>query len=274
MSEATSNDKKMRVALFIPTYNSATQIVDVLDRVPAAFGQQVQAIYIFDNKSSDNTLEVLDKYIRNTGKNKICVFQNEKNYYLGGSTVLAFHQAIVDNIDYLICMHSDGQADPQFLTHFSEHLDQGYDFILGSRFLRNSQVGSYSKLRYLFNMIFVYLQWLILKQRVYDIGAFIGFKMSTIKRFPFKEITADMGYHPYLIMVVSKLSDQKIRFKEFPIHWGKVETSNINVMAYALIHLKRIIFLLFGQISKEAPIYRTQLVSGRSSSNIIEVIAE
>lgn len=271
MDTNLKNKMEQKVALFIPTYNSEKNIVEVLEQIPDDFYLSVAVIYIFDNASSDRTVEVIEKYVCDNKKSKIIIFKNSKNYLLGGSTILAFSQAIEDKIDYLICLHSDGQADPVFLNKFKSYINDDYDFILGSRFLKVSQVKEYSRLRFLFNIFFVYLQWLVIRQKVYDLGAFVGFRINTIKELPYNSIDADMGYHPYLIMVSCYLSPRKLKFKEFPISWGKVETSHVSIFKYGLIHLKRIILLLLGIVSEKTKSYESTAVYGDLKNKKIRV---
>lgn len=243
------SDKK-RIALFIPTYNVGKQVGGVLHKIPPDILSQISKIYFVDNISSDDTIEVVKAWAENQAGELCEIYQNKENVFLGGSTKLAFDLALKDEIDYLICMHSDGQASPNDLSQFVEaiKMDQ-YDFILGSRFVSGSDRSNYSPLRYWFNLFFAYLQQVHLKQKVYDIGAFIGFKMETIKRLPYSSVPYDMGYHPYLILIASQLKSD-LKFKEFPIYWGEVETTNVNVWKYGAVHLSRIMKMTLGQYPK------------------------
>jgi hypothetical protein len=75
--------------------------------------------------------------------------------------------------------------------------------------------------------------------------------MRFIRTIPFKSVKPDMGYHPNLILMACKTSPNDVRFMEFPISWGKVETSNVNVFQYGLIHLGRLIKIGFGRLNKD-----------------------
>ncbi len=110
--------------------------------------------------------------------------------------------------------------------------------------MKQSEVKNYSLLRYVFNMFFAYLQQTLLKQKVYDLGAFVGFNLNTVKHLPYRSITFDMGYHPHLILLASRF--KTLSFVEFPIYWGRVEHTSVNVWKYGIIHLGRILKLQCG----------------------------
>lgn len=237
-------DPSTKFALFIPTYNVGTQLPKVLQQLTSKRLDSFAKIYFVDNGSRDQTVETLKTWSQSQDI-PIELYQNKENVYLGGSTSLAFDRALADGMDYLICMHSDGQASAEDLDQFVEAgREKIYDFILGSRFVKGSKTNQYSRTRYLFNYLFCLLQQTLIKEEVYDIGAFIGFRMETIKKIPYKSIPFDMGYHPYLILLASQ-KIRNIKFKEFPIQWGQVETTNVNVLLYGMVHLSRILKLHF-----------------------------
>lgn len=250
----------MKWGIFIPCYNVSQQIESVLRAIPADISRDVDKIYIIDNGSKDDTVAKCLNFAQQHLSQKIFVYQNSENYLLGGSTVIAFHLAQNDDLDYLVCLHGDGQGNPEDLYQFKDAFKEDrYDFVLGSRFLRDSEVEEYSKSRYFVNLIFAYFQQLLIGERVYDLGAYIGFNMKTIKRLPFQTIEADMGYHPYLILAAKYFLKRPLRFKEFPIRWGAVETSNVNPTLYALKHIKKLITLYINgpQLKKQAPALKT-----------------
>lgn len=237
---------KKKVWLFIPCYNIESHIVPTLKRIPQEALERLDRVLIVDNGSSDKTLSVTLDYLKTeTSLSKTEVYQNSENYYLGGSTYIAFSKALQDDVDYVICLHSDGQAPPEELPQFLDHIDspEDYDFISGSRFMEESNTQDYSLLRNLGNRVFSAWQKVILKQEIQDLGAYLAFNMKTISKLPIKDIPFDMGYHPYLVLVAAKLSSRQLRIKEFPIRWGAVEVSHVNIWSYASVHFSRLIQL-------------------------------
>jgi dolichol-phosphate mannosyltransferase len=247
----------MRVALFVPCYNVEATVVQVLEKIPADILEKLEFVLLVDNVSQDNTRTVLTDYLRAKKNPKLRLFFNQQNYSLGGSTIVAFRAAIADNLDFLICLHSDGQADPLDLRNFFPLL-QTEDFVLGSRMLQGSQTADYSLLRKFGNLFFAYLQQIILRQKVYDIGAFIAFNLKTIASLPYAKIKPDMAYQPNLILYAATL--KHLTFREFPIYWGPVTSSHVNIWRYGMEHLVRlfrIFFRIFPLLDRTASDYQS-----------------
>ena len=230
----------MKIALFIPCYNVKKSVLGVLENIPSP--DQFSHIYLVDNNSTDGTRDVLEQYMKTAPANTHLLL-NEKNYSLGGSSIIAFQKALEDKNDFLICMHSDGQADPNDLEKFFP-LDLSFDFVFGSRMMKDSKTSEYSRLRQLGNLFFARLQQWILGQPIYDIGAFVAFNLRTIESISYFRIRADMSYHPTLVLYIA--TQRKIKCREFPIYWGKVEQSSVNIWRYGFEHLGRIFRLGFG----------------------------
>ena len=231
----------MKVILFIPCYNVASKVTQVLDALSPEILQRFWAIYLIDNGSSDGTREILQRYAK--ARPEFTLFFNERNYSLGGSTIIAFREAIRAGADFVICMHSDGQADPKDLAKFFP-LSQDEDFVFGSRMLGASRTSDYSLLRKAGNYFFALLQQLILRQRIFDIGAFVAFNLKTIRSIPFERIPADMSYHPTLVLYLAR--QKRLRLREFPIYWGPVHGTEVNIWAYGTKHLTKLLAMALG----------------------------
>ena len=258
-----SQHPRKRIGLFIPCFNVEHTLPLVLARLPLAASQRLEVILIVDNQSSDATRKVAQECIVRLGLDQAKVYCNVSNYLLGGSTVVAFDLARQMNLDFLICLHSDGQADALDVARFISVIDSGdFDFVLGSRLLKDSRVDGYSRSRYLFNLLFAYLQQPLVGQPVFDLGAYVAFNIKTLTSIPYHRLKADMGYHPYLISCARQFLGRKLRIHEFPIAWGKVETSHINPVVYGLRHAWRLARLAIGgaKLSATTQEYATEQI--------------
>ena len=112
-----------------------------------------------------------------------------------------------------------------------------------------SQTADYSRLRWWVNWAFAKLQQPLLKTSVYDLGAYVAFNLATLREFKFTAVTPDMGYHPLLILTLARVNENPLRFMEFPVRWGKVETSTVNVLSYGFNHLIRLMKLYLARPS-------------------------
>jgi glycosyltransferase involved in cell wall biosynthesis len=232
-----------KVALFVPCYNVEHAVISVLERIPPDTLNRFEEVLLVDNGSQDRTRELLKEFVRSHPE-KFRLFLNEENYSLGGSTIVAIRESLAREVDFLICLHSDGQADPQDLENFFP-LSLDEDFVFGSRLLPGSQTAGYSRVRMLGNWFFTRLQQVILRQKIYDIGAFVAINLRTIGAYPYFGVRADMGYFPNLVLYLAT-QGKRLRCREFPIFWGEVLTTNVNIWAYGLNHLAQLVRMGFG----------------------------
>src|SRR4051812_3730887 len=133
-------DARHRVALFVPTYNTGRTVGAVLRGLPRELLELVGAVWVIDNRSGDGTIEeVLRLEDAPELAGKLEAYRNHENYFLGGSTVVALRMAIERGFDHLICLHSDGQADPRDALRVARLcVAEGDALVLGSRFMPGS----------------------------------------------------------------------------------------------------------------------------------------
>jgi len=111
----------MKVTLQIPTLNEAESLPRVLEQVPR---QAVDEILVVDGHSSDKTREIAESLGCRV------ILQPDKGY--GNAMKFGFSKAIGDII---ISMDADGSPNPQEIPKLLAKINQGYDLVLGSRYL-------------------------------------------------------------------------------------------------------------------------------------------
>lgn len=122
---------KPKVTVVLPAYNAAKTLTPVYQQIPKRLGDN---IILVDDGSQDNTIAVSKKL-------GITTIVHSRNQGYGGNQKTCYTHALQRGADYIIMLHPDGQYDPQDITKFITKLNQGYDLILGSRFLK----GGYKK---------------------------------------------------------------------------------------------------------------------------------
>jgi glycosyltransferase involved in cell wall biosynthesis len=256
----------MRVALFLPAYNVESSVIGVLEGLSPRLVEAVEKIWIIDNGSSDGTAKKAAAFaraqrgIQSPIGIKLEIYRNESNYFLGGSTILALRMAIELGFDYLIVLHSDGQADPRDAERLLAECDEEEKpLVLGSRFLPTSDTARYSLARKAGNWFFIFLQQWLIGRRVYDLGSLAAFPISRIQRIPYDRLPYDMGYQPILISeLLRKIPDLPVR--EIPIHWGEVGHSHVSIWSYGARHLGRMLQMFAGRVplsGRDASLFRT-----------------
>lgn len=226
----------MRIAVFITCYNVEAQIVEkVLARIPAQAAAVIDELVVIDNCSRDQTVQRVLHFRDQHPElgRKIKIITNAKNYGYGGSHKVAFRYLHSKDFDWGILLHGDGQGSPEDLPRFIEQIQTTkHDFVIGSRFLDMSLSQNYSFLRKVANKFFVYLQRVVSGVFISDPGSgYIAYNMNFLKRVPYWQLPSYAYYDPCLFLYVSRM---KARIYEFPIVWGEVETSSINMWEYGM----------------------------------------
>ena len=226
----------MRIAVFVTCYNVEAQIVDkVLARIPSEAMTEVDEFVVIDNCSSDQTVQKVLQFrdSRPDMATKLKVIANAKNYGYGGSHKVAFNYLQERAFDWGILLHGDGQGSPNDLPQFIRQIKtSNYDFIIGSRFLDMSLSRDYSLLRKIANKFFIYLQKMVSGVYISDPGSgYIAYNMAFLRDVPYWRLPSYAYYDPCLFLYVSRM---RARIHEFPIVWGEVETSSVNMWEYGM----------------------------------------
>lgn len=112
------------ISIVIPCHNSSTYIEIGLNSLWEQEFKDYEVIAI-DDKSSDNTIEVLKKYREKTGMN-LKILANENNLGPGGSRNLALEVA---NGQYYAFMDSDDYVEPTYFGSILTEINNGADLI-------------------------------------------------------------------------------------------------------------------------------------------------
>ena len=122
MIPAPRQAERLRVTLVIPAMNEENNISWVLRRVPARVGE----IILVDGHSTDRTVA-----LARAARPDIVVVQ-QRGTGKGAALRTGFGVATGDVI---VMMDSDGSMEPAEVTNFVSAIEQGYDFVKGSRCL-------------------------------------------------------------------------------------------------------------------------------------------
>ena len=144
-------------------------------------------IIVIDNQSTDDTFEKIKSIKKKNQnlKNKIILAQNKNNYGLGGSLKNAFIFSILNKFDYSIIIHSDEQGESEtILSQFIQQIEKNpnIDFFMASRFIKESKLEGYSKIRIIGNLFFNFLTYILTRVKLTDSGCgIIAVKTEILK---------------------------------------------------------------------------------------------
>ncbi|HIH21119.1 MAG: polyprenol monophosphomannose synthase [Candidatus Diapherotrites archaeon] len=124
-------------AVVIPTYNEASNI-RLLAKEVLSVGKEFSVI-IVDDDSGDGTGKIAEELRRKSPK-RVFVIHRKKKRGLGGAYIAGFKKALELNAKLVFSMDADFSHDPKVLPEFAEKISQGFDVVLGSRYIKGGGV--------------------------------------------------------------------------------------------------------------------------------------
>ncbi|MBR3134888.1 MAG: glycosyltransferase family 2 protein [Clostridia bacterium] len=229
---------KEKILLFIPAYNCEKQIIRVLNQLDEKVFNYINEVIVINNRSTDNTEKVIKKYINEHKEKNIKLLRNKENYGLGGSHKVAFDYAKKNKYEYIIILHGDDQGRIKDIIPFIENEEyKKHDCLLGARFMKGSQLKGYSKFRTFGNRVYNILFSIVVRKRIYDLGA--GLNLYSIRMLEdefYKKFPDNLMFN-YCMILASNYYNHKIEF--VPISWREDDqVSNVKMVNQAITVLK------------------------------------
>ncbi|HZZ99016.1 MAG TPA: glycosyltransferase family 2 protein [Candidatus Saccharimonadia bacterium] len=216
---------KKRAIIIIPTYNERENIeklVPVLQRVFAKVPPHWEMhILVVDDSSPDKTSEAVERLAK-TNKNLHLLTNKAKGglgaAYLKGMAE-AFHHL---KADVIFEFDADFSHDPNRIPEFLEKIDQGYDFVLGSRYIKGGSIPSNWGVHRKFLSVFgnLFIQTVMTNFKIHDWTA--GYRAITrpVYEAVASEMTGDRfsGY-TFQIGFLHKAVRKGFKVTEIPIQF-------------------------------------------------------
>jgi glycosyltransferase involved in cell wall biosynthesis len=235
-----------KFGIFILTYNHSNQIENTLSRIPDEIIPYLGEIFLFDDCSPDNTIEVVkDIPSEERWNGKLSVYQNQKNQGYGGNQKVGYRYGIEKGMDYTIMLHGDGQYAPEYIPDFLiQALETKKDAIFASRMLDKKAAlkGGMPLFKFVGNQLISAFQNFILGTKISEFHS--GYRMystNILNIIPFEVNTNDMHFDTEALIQCRAIGTEVI---EFPIKafYGDEEhnvplfTYLFNVCAAVLIY--------------------------------------
>ncbi|MBN2422258.1 glycosyltransferase family 2 protein [Candidatus Woesearchaeota archaeon] len=127
----------MKSVIVLPTYNEKENIrvlIPELEKVFKKIKNQDMHILVVDDKSPDNTALEIKKFQKEY-KNLHLIMGEKQG--LGIAYLNGFRHAIDElKADIMMMMDADLQHPPELVPEFMKAIDEGYDFVIGSRYIK------------------------------------------------------------------------------------------------------------------------------------------
>ncbi|BFL35741.1 glycosyltransferase family 2 protein [Holdemania massiliensis] len=118
----------MKVLVIIPAYNESENIPNLMGKI-----NELSYDYLVINDCSvDNSAYLLNSM-------KINHLDLPVNIGLAGVTQMGFRYAYENNYDAAIVIDGDGQHPPVYIKSLLDKLNEGYDYVIGSRYINQKK---------------------------------------------------------------------------------------------------------------------------------------
>ena len=241
----------MKIVIVIPTYNEAANIKPLLQKLLEQFSKQSNheySILVVDANSIDGTQNEVNSLSQI--HSNIHLLNEGKKSGLGAAYIKGFDYAVKNlGAEVLVEMDADFQHPPEGVIRLISEIDNGYDYVIGSRFIKG---GSIPKDWAFYRKFLSYGGNIFAKMvlGIFDVNDFTsGFKASRVRgfvdRIDFNSIISS-GF-AYKIDLLYKMHNLGAKLKEIPINFGlrdrgdsKMEKNNFidSLMVVLMLRVK------------------------------------
>jgi len=120
----------MKTTVVIPAFNEGKRIGKVLK----SLSKYPYSVIVVNDGSSDNTADIVEKF------GQVELITHKKNQGQGAALKSGIRSALKSKSDIIVTFDADGQHRPTEIKKFIKKIREGYDVVLGSRFLKQTKL--------------------------------------------------------------------------------------------------------------------------------------
>lgn len=210
----------MKIVVISPTYNEKENIEKLIPHLEKEIFPQIKNhemwLLIADDRSPDGTADVVKKYMKEY-KNLELLIGNKEG--LGAAYARAMRYAMEEmKAGAVIEFDADFQHDPKGIIDLVNAMDEGYDYVIGSRYIPGGQIpkewGLHRKFLSFFGSLFARI--VLLTFHIHDMTS--GFKLTRTEFLEKVDLDHLLSkYYAYKIHVLYEVVKLGAKVKEVPI---------------------------------------------------------
>lgn len=206
---------KLKISVIIPAYNEEQSIAKVITDIPK---ELVREVIVADNNSTDRTSE----RAKNAGAT--VVFQPNPGYGNACLKAMEYIASKTEKPDLIVFLDGDYSDYPQQMTRLVEKINEGYDFVIGSRQLGKSEKGSMTPPQIFGNWLATRLMKLFYNANFTDLGPFRAIRYNALLSLEM----ADKNYG-WTIEMQLKSVHKGLKYTEVPMDYkNRIGTSKVS----------------------------------------------
>ena len=123
----------IKTLILLPTYNEVNNIDKILKKLSLF---DFVDVLIIDDNSTDGTLNKIEKWMKKYSR--IQLFKRASKLGLGTAYITGFKWGLEKGYDLFFEMDADLSHDPDEIPNFIKKIEEGYDVVIGSRYLNGT----------------------------------------------------------------------------------------------------------------------------------------
>lgn len=200
-----------KILVIIPTFNEADNILKIIPEVLKNTSEDRDFnILVVDDNSPDGTAALVE----NLNNDKVNILKREKKNGLGTAYLAGFKYAIKNNYDFVFEMDADFSHDPKYLNVFIDKIREGYDLVIGSRYINGISVLNWPLRRLIMSYMASVYTRMVTGLKVMDTTAgFMCYRVESLKQINLDEVRSN----GYSFQIEMKFKFYKKGFKIFEV---------------------------------------------------------
>ena len=231
-------EEMKKTIIVMPVANEEATMGKILDEILALPYDNLYIYPVIDSYSKDRTEEIIRNKASQSEKVK-CVFYKESkgviSCYLEG-----FRQALADGAERILEMDGGGSHLPSEIPQFLQRLEEGYDCVWGSRFMKGGSMREQPLYRRILSQGGTFLANLVLGTKLKDMtSGFEGFQRKVLENMNLDAFLST----GHMYQTEMRFYCRKLRTIEVPIHYvgsaSSLKSSSVTEALRLLFQLKR-----------------------------------
>ena len=225
-----------KTIIVMPVANEADTMAKVIDEIMALPYDNLYYYPVIDDFSKDDTEKIIREKAEQNDKIKLIYYKESRGViscYLEG-----YRQALEDGADRIIEMDGGLSHDPKQLPMFMAKLDEGYDCVWGSRFMKGGGVSDLPLYRRILSGGGTFLSNFVLGTRLKDMtSGYEAFQRKVLENINLDQIMST----GHMYQTEMRFYCRNLNTVEVPIHYVG---SSTGLKASTVIEALSILFKL------------------------------
>jgi len=159
----------MQLSVALPVFSETESVIEIVNWLKKYIRELYEVIIIISPKSSKESKDICNRLAK---RDYVKVYTQKNNPGLGN----AYREGIeYAKGDYILMLDSDGEMSLWSIPLMIDKINQGFDGVVGSRFMKGGGVEGYNPLKLIYNKIYQFVVGKMFRTHITDLS--LGFKM-------------------------------------------------------------------------------------------------